>query len=1134
MKFIKTVLISLIFLVSQLAYAQVPINITELTPEDDDIGYNVDTLKSWVVNILRGRGGMIDTSTIRFTGNYQALGRFHNGSDIGFNKGLIISNGRVESAEAPNNMGAMSDHFNEYDPLIISGDPDLLEMYNTLFAGLDIRDTTIDYTGDAAALEFVYRPFGDYIELKYVFASEEYPSSSVQPSTDVDLTNFPYTPQIFDLFAISIEKYGFHNRTFTPPTLPGGPPFQPPEPQRWVTVQHINEGSNESYYQPNPNTPPLGLALGTQFDGLTKSPGDLGPLNVFINNVDPCGSYNVKIVIEDFFWTSPAPDQLESGFEINSAVFLEEKSLTSTLQVTNTQFSDWSVDYTYSNMVFEGDLIEDCNYITATFTLDDSINMDYSIPFKIELPEFRNRIEVAYEGGGVITNDSITFLAGETEKIITISAINLDADYPNITFMYPDNPCDWPGPFGGGYTGRIHFNLRNNEPITFSINPKQYEAYCKETLELTITDITQNGVTPLFYYWDGDLVSNEIINYQVQNSPDMVPVLVKDGCGNESNAQVQINNKSIVLEPILDAFLCGPGQSVTVPVTTLLPNYNDYTIENVSWWKTSPHLDLGDVPGNEMLVLYDDAVGADIWTCGFEITDCCGGTTTGTFIVNQSELTLGDDVTICNGDDKTLVANAQAQSFSWFATNDPGTILSTTNSVTVSPSITTQYTLQIMDLCDVIQEATITVNVDLFVPQITINPVSAEICPGEDITLSANTALQWSWSPGGETTQSISLNPITPNTYQYTLTASSEWCFDKVTSASFEVFPTPIAEFSFVPDADACTGEPIIFSYSDIVTNETLLWTFGDGSPTSTQVNPTHIYDNDGTYNILLHVDKYICENDTSMQLTINPLPSPDFDANVFEGCLPVDIDFDDLSNDVAMGAGYEWTFGDGATSNENGNTSHTYTQPGVFDVSLTISNTQRCAETIIKPNLIQANPNPIADFDADPHITTMDTPIIEFNDLSISDSIRNNYEWIFGDGDSNSDNGNTAHTYTQAGDYTVELRVETINGCWDTTSANVAITEEVKLFIPNAFTPNGDGINDVFEIKGTPIADFNLYIFDRWGAIIWSTHNYNTHWDGTNKEGNIVPSGSYIYQISGTDYRREAVNFKGTVTVVR
>lgn len=1131
MKNFKLTLISILLLSSGLVNAQTPIHVEELTPDDNNtLGYNVDTLKAWVQNIFRGRGGMIDTTTILFTGNYQAFGRFFDGADIGFDRGLIISNGKVESAEPPNNIGSKSDAFNEYDPFNISGDPDLLDMYNTLFVGLGGKDTTIDWTGDAAALEFVYRPFGDYLQLEYVFASEEYPSSSVQPSTDVDLTDFPNTPQIFDLFGISIEKFGFHNRAFTAPTLPGGPPYQPPEPFRWVTVQHINAGNNPSYYKPNPN---FGISLGTQYDGVTRSPGNLGPLNVFRNDIDPCGAYHVKIVIEDFYWISPDPEQIPSGFQINSALFLKEKGLTSTLALTNTQFSDWSVSYYYTNPEFEGDLIEECNHIVATFTLEDSINIDYSIPFKVELPTYRDNVEVAYEGGDIITNDSIIFFAGETVKVITISAVNLDADHPNISFQYPNNPCDFPGPFGGGYIGRIPFNLRDNEPISFTANPKIYEAYCKETLELTITDITQNGVTPLSYYWNNDIVSLETISYQVQSSPDMVDILVTDGCGNASNAQVQINNKPIILESLLDAFLCGPGQSVVVSVTAQMPNYSDYTIDHVTWYKVSPYQYLGDADGNEMLVLYDDVVGADIWTCGFEITDCCGGTATGIFIVNQSELSLGDDLNICNGESKEIIANAAAQWYEWYATNDPSTILSTTNSVIVSPSVTTEYTLRILDLCDVEQTATIVVNVDLFVPVIVISPSSAEICPGDEITLTANDALEWHWSPGDETTQSITLNPTIPNTYQYTLTASSEFCIDKITSASFEVFPTPVAEFSFVPADDVCTGESIGFFYSDVVTNETFIWDFDDGSSTSTEANPTHTYVDAGTYTVQLHVDKYICDNNTSMVLVINPLPSPDFSADNVDGCLPVDVIFDDLSNDVQPGANYEWTFGDSQTSSDAGNTSHTYTQAGLYTVSLTINNTQRCAQTITKPNLIQVNPNPEAGFEADPWITTLDTPTIDFSDLSISDSSILFYEWDFGDGNTSNDE-NPSHTYTNPGDYEIKLYIETVNGCWDTTYARVALTEEVRLFIPNAFTPNGDGINDKFEIKGTPIADFNLYIYDRWGGIIWSTHNYEIHWDGTDKSGKPVASGTYVYQIIGTDYLRQSINYNGTVTVVR
>ncbi len=1122
--FLKKLFLALLILVSGILHSQVDIQIEELTPDDNNqLGYNEDTLKAWICDILRGPGGMIDTSTIKFTGNYQALGRFYNGNDVGFNKGLIISNGKVEQAEAPNNIGAKSYAFNQYSPLEHSGDEDLLSMYKTL--GID---TAIFYTGDAAAIEFVYHPFGDRIEMDYVFASEEYPSSGVQPSTDVDLTDFPNTPQVFDLFAISIKKFGFQNLAFTAPTLPGGPPFQPPEPERWVNVKHINSNSNPSYYKPNPN---FGLSLGTQFDGMTKSPGDLGALNIFKNEITPCGSYNVKIVIEDFFWESPNPDQIPSGFEINSAVFLKENGLISTLQSTNTHYSDWKVDYFFINSDLEGEIVENCNYVEATFTLDDTINIDYHIPFKIELASLRDYVEVAYKGGNVITNDTITFYHGDSTKTITIKAKNLNNDYPNMVFMYPDNPCDWPGPFGGGFQGRIRFNLRKNEPIAFTANPKVYEAYCKETIELTITDVTENGVDPLSYYWDGDIVANDTINYKVQASPDYINILVNDNCDNESNGVVQINNKPVILEQILDAFLCGPGQFADVPVTALQPNYSDYTIDYVKWYKGTQLLSEAD--GNVIHVVYDVAVGDGIWTCTFEITDCCGGIQTGTFIVNQSELTLGNDVWICKGDVKELIANVTAESFIWYEVSNPSDTLSITNTVTVSPEVTTEYALEILDDCGETQTAYITVNVDLFEPQITIDPASAEICPGEEITLYANNAVEWNWTPGGATTQSITLNPTIPDVYQYTLTASSDYCFNKVTSATFEVFPNPIANFIIDPANDACTGESIVFTYTDIISNETFEWNFDDGSPIVTEENPSHVYTLPGNYNVHLRVDKYICNNDTTIDLIINPLPTPDFNANIVNGCIPVDVDFDDTSGDVQPGATYEWSFGDGETDNTSGNTSHEYTQAGLYNVTLTINNTARCGETIVKPNYIQVNPNPVAGFDPNPPITTMDTPTIEFINTTLNDSAIITYEWEFGDGTYDTIM-NPSHTYTNPGEYEVLLYVETINGCYDTIIGKVALTEEAVLFIPNAFTPNNDGINDKFEIKGTPIADYNLYIYNKWGQVIWSTHNFNIHWDGTDRSGSTVPTGTYMYQVKGTDYLKQTVNYQGTVTVVR
>lgn len=1111
-------LLSLVFMLIMSVAAQITVRVEELTPDDTPLGYNEDTLRSWILNRLHGGGGLIDTNSIKFIGNPQALGRFWNGSDLGLDSGLVISNGKVTSITPPNGIGLMSDKMGT------PGDPDLLKMYNMIFAALGGKDTLIDYTGDAAVIEFIYRPFGEEIILDYVFASEEYPN--VRPP-DADLTGFSGSGQIYDLFGISMERSNTFNNLAL--RIEDAPPPGTPDPYRWVNVGNINAGNFPSYYQQNPTiTVPTGQNLGTQFDGFTKQVGDLGKMFVRRRDVTPCASYKIKIAIEDFWFDYPTNEQLD-GFTVNSAVFLGAKSLYGGMDQP-----EWTSSHYFTNPALEGQLIEECNDLVVTFTLDKTFDEDYYIPFRVVADAYRDKCRITYFDSGLpLAGDSVHFQPDSTVVTILVEAINLSADIPNITFQYAANPCEKrPSPFGGPvYSGRIPLILRNNEPFSFTQNPKIYEAYCKETIDLTITDVTQGGVTPINFIWNGELPAADQYTYQVNGSPDFVNVVVSDVCSNSASTQVQIVNKPIVLESILDAFLCGPGQQQVVVVNAAIPNYPDYSIDQVRWFKLPDNTPLGNAAGNEITVTYDEVVGDGIWTCGFEVTDVCGGTQTGQFLVNQSELTLGADIWICKGETRQITANAQAQSFEWYDVSNPDVILSNTASVTVTPSITTTYELKILDLCDHEQTAQITVNVDLFEPAIVIDPASAEICPGETITLTANDAQSWEWQPGGETTQTIILNPVIPNTYNYTLTASSLYCIDKEATATFTVFPTPSAEFSYTPDAEACTGEEIIFSYLDDPAGKTFDWSFGDGG-TSSQPDPTHTYQDAGVFTIDLRVDQYICWNDSSIQMTINPLPSPEFEADVLEGCLPVVVRFTDLTTDAFPNADYLWEFGDGESS-EDKNPQHEYDTPGVFSIKLTVNNTDRCASTIVHPNLIQVNPNPEAAAEADPWITTLDTPEIDFTSLSISDSVILRYHWDFGDGDTSA-LPNPSHTYASAGEYEISLYIETVNGCWDTTLIRVVLTEEVRLFFPNAFTPNGDGLNDTFEIKGTPIADYNLYIIDRWGGQIWSTHNFENQWDGTNAAGEPVPAGVYVYKVNGTDYLSRPLNFTGTVSLVR
>ena len=1148
--------ISLVFL-TQLALSQSKPSIM-VEPLDPDVpGGTDDQVREWVLTILHGGGGELDTASIKYKGNAAAFGKFWRGDNagVGIDKGLLLSTGPVLNARGNNETGAATHKFNPYHGPP-SGDSSLWRMYRDWFSQVDENAIIpFDTLGDAAVLEFWYKPYGKEINLTYVFGSDEYPSSKFSdPDPDVDLTGYTgISSQMMDFMGVFITNRP--NTDTTNLALIVGPDPPPPNtPPAWVNVYEINANKNSALFLPNPGSDDTNL--GTEFDGLTKLFGPPGTL-VIRKQVTPCVRQRVKIAIADFYFNAPEQYPEYNGYSINSGVFLEAGSFRGD-QMSNPH-PRWTVDYQFENTSggsgnFGDQIIENCSDLLVTITLNKPVSVlrTYEIPFRIESTIYRDSIDVHYEGsmGDVlITNDTIVFVDGDSIRTVRVSARNIHEDAATqVKFIYKVDPCDGPlPPIGGGsFSGKIPFVLRHNDPISFTFDPspgfKQYEAYCKETIDLNVVSETEGGVLPLTYVWpDNPVPPVETYSHTVNNSPDLVTVKVTDGCNNESEGTVKIVNKPIQLQTIPTLSFCAPGMFQEVEAHWMPANdFPDYNfVPNLTNWSNitdAPPSLIGN--GNPFTINYDDNYFEQVWLCEYNVTDVCGNGATGTFNVDQTgTLDIGDDKYICEGESVLLITFTPSlgddpNNYKWYEHSViPSNQIGTGSSITVIPADTTKYILYILDKCNNVQYDSLIVYVDHFLPEITISPSSAEVCPGEVVTLTANTANVWEWTPGGETTQSITRNETIPGVYTYTLTASSDYCIDKQISATYEVFPQPSPAFSFTPDKEACTGEDIQFTYGSDATGKEFNWNFGDGA-TATIPNPIHAYTDPNTYNVYLHVQEYICEDDTSITVLVNPLPAPDFTADVFEGCLPVDVQFINQTQDAFPAATYEWNLGDGTSSNVE-NPSHSYNTAGLFTISLKVSNTERCFAAITKPNLIQVNPNPTADFEADPWISTMDRPDIDFDNLSIADSAWYDFQWDFGDGNSSSDK-NPSHTYTAPGDYYISLRVETVNGCWDTTLAMVALTEEVKLFIPNAFTPNGDGVNDVFEIKGTPITDFNLYIYDRWGGKIWSTHNFENQWDGTSDNGNDVPAGSYIYQISGTDYRRFPVSYKGTVTVVR
>ena len=272
---------------------------------------------------------------------------------------------------------------------------------------------------------------------------------------------------------------------------------------------------------------------------------------------------------------------------------------------------------------------------------------------------------------------------------------------------------------------------------------------------------------------------------------------------------------------------------------------------------------------------------------------------------------------------------------------------------------------------------------------------------------------------------------------------------------------------------------------------------------------------------------------DAVTTITVNVFPNPviSFSANPLSGCVPLTVSYfgsSDGSNDT-----FSWNFDNGQSSNQQ-NPLTTYTISGSFSPSLTVTNSYGCSSSTFIPNYINVYPLPIADFSADPWGTTIITPTINFFNSSVGAS---QYLWNFGDYASPTNTSsavNPSHEYTYSGTYTVMLIATNQYGCKDFITKVITIDPEFHLYIPNVFTPDGNGLNDVFQPKGVGIDenDYKMLIFDRWGELIFQSNNFFKGWDGSVKgsQGKATQD-VYVYKIYVKDLKGNRHEFVGHVT---
>ena len=274
------------------------------------------------------------------------------------------------------------------------------------------------------------------------------------------------------------------------------------------------------------------------------------------------------------------------------------------------------------------------------------------------------------------------------------------------------------------------------------------------------------------------------------------------------------------------------------------------------------------------------------------------------------------------------------------------------------------------------------------------------------------------------------------------------------------------------------------------------------------------------------------CGTTSTTTITVNPLPVPVFVADITSGCAPLTVTFTD--NTVPVGVSSIWSNTDGFISLTNGGYAYTFTNPGTYGNTLTLTDANGCTGTTTVNNMINVFANPVADFTWGPTDATIVNPVINFSNTSTG---ADNYYWDFaGIGTSTLTHPSFTFPDTIAGTYQVCLVAETINGCLDTTCQLIEIYDEFLLYVPNAFTPDGDNINDVFNaiINGHEAEDFEMLIFNRWGELIFQSQHENAGWDGTHK-GLASKEDVYVWKIQAkrtSDGKK--LEFVGHVSLLR
>lgn len=1024
-------------------------------------------------DILLGVG--VEATNVQLIGDPQQIGHLTGAINTGItiDGGVVLSSGMADNMICPGNFGFING---------VAGNADLLTVAQSV-PGLIGGNFNVTSVNDVCVISFDFVATGDSLFFNYIFGSAEY--------------NTYINTQFNDVFAFFLAGPGITGPFSSPVGFPGGsrnvavlPGTNPALP---VTISSVHSGTNA--------IPPLNGEFHISNTTPQVQFGETDPdicmngwtVTLPVEEQLICGeTYHIRLAIADGGDTA-----------LDSWVVLEEGSFESNSVVEVDLFID-------VGQAGVETLYEDCGTAFLTFSRPPESNLD-----------LEEMIIIEYGGDAVngedytLLPDSIIFAPGVESITFEITAFQDGIDEP--TELVEFEILNLAACNGNGITSFFSFFIAD-EPDPLVV--EGYTIEMCEGAEVTLEPIITGGYGNFSYDWSNNETTPTITVSPESNAG--FNVMVSDTCGMPSDdADIFVE---ILQLPPLEVSITNGDLNLNCNESVLVSATANGGIPPYSWtWTNQNGESLGSTGSS---LFYNTQQGASQIVA--TATDGCGFVISDTIEVNLNvppmDVDIPEEVTALCLEEfaiNPVVAGGQAPySYQWLQN---GNFLSWNLNYSSALQADATFTFQVTDACGQTQQYPVDVLIES-------PPVSITL--PESIT--------------GPCTETFNLNPEIEGGsggFQYTWLANGEPLAETL-NTTWQSFEDAVLQFTVV---DQCSASDQ-FSVDVFIVNPPVEIEIGEDIFASCLDNTAidvEIIAGSGQYQYEWFVadTAYAITEDIVVQsfLTI-PVG-----VQVTDGCgssaydelmyfIPDDPLVLELSADTAICAGTGITISAFAEGGEDGFFYQWSTLGAGPDQYITpyqsavypVTATDICGASISGEIYVEVQ-YLFSDFT----VTTLEGDNqYQFFANPAPSCPGCQYLWDFGDG-SVSDEANPVHTFDGLSDYTVSLQVTNAIGC--TNTAFTLIQGPIILYVPNAFTPNNDGINDVFQVKGNGIMRYNIKIYNRWGEKVFESNDIDEVWDGSHVGGEYyVPNDIYTYVIEVKGFDTDATEHVGHISVMR